>query len=222
MPNGQAEALAVLQEVHILASLEHPFIIRYYDSFVDERKLFLVMEYASNGSLHTVLQQHQKMQTPIEEIVVWQYVLQLLLGLHAIHSRRVLHRDIKARFLMLKVRSWNSPPIPLLRGRTRPHVSGPESCLLLNVAHCTSRNSALPVESFLHHRLASARSLIISSLELEMLSRSVTLVSLAYSVAVQTSRLPWCPSPLLPGTPSRSAQPHYPSVSRYATTRSNT
>lgn len=95
MPTDQAEAAAVLQECHILASLEHPFICRYYDSFVDMRKLFLVMEYASNGSLHTVLQQHQQMQTPIEEIVIWQYTLQLLLGLHVIHSRRVLHRDIK-------------------------------------------------------------------------------------------------------------------------------
>ena len=95
MPTEQAEASAVLQEVHILASLEHPFIVRYYDSFVELRKLFLVMEYASNGSLHTVLQQHQRMQSPIEEVVIWQYTLQLLIGLHTIHSRRVLHRDIK-------------------------------------------------------------------------------------------------------------------------------
>lgn len=32
------ESAAVQQEIHILASLEHPFIIRYYDSFIEERK----------------------------------------------------------------------------------------------------------------------------------------------------------------------------------------
>ena len=50
-----------MQETHILASLEHPFIVRYYDSFVELRRLVLVMEYAENGSLHTVLQRHQKL-----------------------------------------------------------------------------------------------------------------------------------------------------------------
>ena len=96
MPGDPAEANAVLQEVHILASLEHPFIVRYYDSFVETRKLFLVMEYAPNGSLHTVLQQHQRTQRPLAEDTVWRYTLQLLLGLHTIHTvHRVVHRDIK-------------------------------------------------------------------------------------------------------------------------------
>ena len=60
MPSDQGEASAVLQEVHILASLEHPFIVHYYDSFVETWKLFLIMEYAPNGSLHSVLQHHQR------------------------------------------------------------------------------------------------------------------------------------------------------------------
>ena len=58
-PNPEAAA-SVMQETHILASLEHPFIVRYYDSFVELRKLVLVMEYAPNGSLHTVLAEHQR------------------------------------------------------------------------------------------------------------------------------------------------------------------
>jgi serine/threonine protein kinase len=102
MPHDQGEANAVLQEVHILASLEHPFIVRYYDSFVEMRKLFLVMEYAPNGSLHTVLQQHQRTQRPLAEDTVWRYTLQLLLGLHTIHTvHRVVHRDIKPHNIFL-------------------------------------------------------------------------------------------------------------------------
>ena len=42
LPHDQREAAAVLQETHILAALEHPFIVRYYDSFVEHNKLFLV------------------------------------------------------------------------------------------------------------------------------------------------------------------------------------
>ena len=95
MPADQGEASAVIQEIHILASLEHPFIVRYYDSFIEERKLFLVMEYATHGSLHSVLQRHQKSKQHIDELTLWQYAIQLLLGLHSIHKLRILHRDLK-------------------------------------------------------------------------------------------------------------------------------
>ena len=46
MPRNPNEASAMLQESHILASIEHPFVIRYYDSFVDNSSLtlYLVME----------------------------------------------------------------------------------------------------------------------------------------------------------------------------------
>jgi hypothetical protein len=100
-PRSQGEANAVLQEVHILASLEHPFIVRYYDSFLDTRKLFLVMEYAPNGSLHSALTNHQKTQRPLAEDTVWRYMLQLLLGLHAIHTNHIVHRDIKPHNIFL-------------------------------------------------------------------------------------------------------------------------
>ena len=54
LPRDPQEAASVLQETHILASLDHPFIVRYYDCFVESQKLFMVMEYAPNGTLKRV------------------------------------------------------------------------------------------------------------------------------------------------------------------------
>ena len=54
LPRDPQEAASVLQETHILASLDHPFIVRYYDCFVESQKLFMVMEYAPNGTLERV------------------------------------------------------------------------------------------------------------------------------------------------------------------------
>lgn len=39
---GQEEAL---NEVKILGSLENPFIVKYYDSFIDNKVLNIVMEF---------------------------------------------------------------------------------------------------------------------------------------------------------------------------------
>ena len=51
-PRMQKEAL---QEVQILRKLSHPNIIQYYNSFIEEDTLNIVMEYASGGDLHSVL-----------------------------------------------------------------------------------------------------------------------------------------------------------------------
>ena len=120
MPSDHCEASAVIQEIHILASLEHPYIVRYYDSFIQERKLFLVMEYATHGSLHSVLQRHQKSQLHIDEVTLWQYTIQLLLGLQSIHKLRVLHRDVKVNVV--------APPHRALVGvgACKPLVRRPE------------------------------------------------------------------------------------------------
>jgi serine/threonine protein kinase len=47
-PEEEEEAV---REVHLLASFDHRYVIRYFDSFVDDEMLHIVMEYAANGTL---------------------------------------------------------------------------------------------------------------------------------------------------------------------------
>ena len=101
LPRDPQEAAAVLQETHILASLDHPFIVRYYDSFVELHKLFMVMEYAPNGTLATVLSAHQKSNRHVDEAVLWGYCVQLLVALHTIHRIGIIHRDVKPQNIFL-------------------------------------------------------------------------------------------------------------------------
>ena len=44
-----------MKEVQILKKLDHPNIIKYLGSFVEEEALFIVMEYAEGGDLHRIL-----------------------------------------------------------------------------------------------------------------------------------------------------------------------
>ena len=44
--------LAAIKEAQIMATLDHPNIIKYYTSFVEEDHLHIVMEYAPRGDLY--------------------------------------------------------------------------------------------------------------------------------------------------------------------------
>lgn len=69
-----------IKEVNILASLNSPFIVKYYDSFIDDSKLNIVMEFAERGNLCDKLQsQHGR---KLSENTVWTYFIQIAMALH--------------------------------------------------------------------------------------------------------------------------------------------
>jgi serine/threonine protein kinase len=43
------------REVQLLKTLKHKHVIRYYNSFHDEKSLYIVMEYCERGDLYKVL-----------------------------------------------------------------------------------------------------------------------------------------------------------------------
>ena len=42
---------AIQEEVGILTRLDHPNIVKYYETYVDEKYIYLVMEYIDGGEL---------------------------------------------------------------------------------------------------------------------------------------------------------------------------
>lgn len=60
-PEEEEEAV---REVHLLASFDHRYVIRYFDSFVDDEMLHIVMEYAANGTLVDRIKQQVDSNAP--------------------------------------------------------------------------------------------------------------------------------------------------------------
>jgi serine/threonine protein kinase len=97
-----------INEVHVMASLSHPFVVRYFDSFLDAETgtLCIVME-ACEGDLQKYLKQCAAAPSPrhpafpLPEALVWAIFVQTLLGLAYLHSRRTLHRDLKSANIFL-------------------------------------------------------------------------------------------------------------------------
>jgi len=92
---SKREIDAAVNECHFLAKIDSPYVIRYYDSFVEAEAetLWLVMEYATGGTLRELIVSRQD---PMNEDEAWYYICQILLGVASIHSLRIIHRDIKS------------------------------------------------------------------------------------------------------------------------------
>jgi serine/threonine protein kinase len=79
------------REAETTAALVHPNIVRLFDFDFHNRTPFLVMEYASNGSLRT--RHPQGTQVPLSTVV--QYVNVIADALQYAHDKHIIHRDIK-------------------------------------------------------------------------------------------------------------------------------
>ena len=95
---SQTEEL-VANEIDIMKSNSHPNIIKYYDSFLNEEELILVMEYADGGDLTDILTYFFKVQLTEPQMA---YICACTLSaLKYIHSINKIHRDIKSDNILL-------------------------------------------------------------------------------------------------------------------------
>ena len=89
---------SVRHEVNILSSIpQHDNIIKCLGWFwkVTDRSIYIILEYADRGDLSTLYKKHQYNKQPIPESDIWEICSQLCNGLHHLHTRGILHRDIK-------------------------------------------------------------------------------------------------------------------------------
>jgi serine/threonine protein kinase len=84
-------------EARTLAHLKHPNIVQVLDFGVDGLTPYLVMQYASNGTLR---QRHPR-GTQVSLNVVLSYVKQLSSALQYAHSQKLIHRDIKPENMLV-------------------------------------------------------------------------------------------------------------------------
>ena len=89
-----------VKEVRLMAGLNHPNIVHYHDSFiVDGSLLNIVMGLCDGGDLQCFLQKRKGNKVP--EPLVWHLFIQICNGMSYMHSKRILHRDLKTANIFL-------------------------------------------------------------------------------------------------------------------------
>ena len=93
----QEDLEGFLKEAQTIAQLVHPHIVRVLEFGLDGETPFLVMDYATGGTLR---QRHPKgTQLPMATIVA--YVKQVADALHYAHTEKLIHRDLKPENMLL-------------------------------------------------------------------------------------------------------------------------
>ena len=96
----------IYNEASIMKQLFHPNVISFKDVFKDTKLdyFYIVMEYANDGDLSSKIKtQKNKIigEKYFSEEKIMQYFYQICRGLQYIHSKNIIHRDIKSQNIFL-------------------------------------------------------------------------------------------------------------------------
>ncbi|XP_037090867.1 serine/threonine-protein kinase Nek8-like [Pollicipes pollicipes] len=92
------ERKLAINEIEVLAMMDHPNIVAYHDNFERDGLLFIEMEYVDGGTLAQYLASQAKR---IDERTILVIFHQIVSAVRHMHEHNVLHRDLKTANIFL-------------------------------------------------------------------------------------------------------------------------
>ena len=95
---NDAESL-IMNEIEIHPKLTHENIIKLYNYWESDTSYYLILEYASKGSLFELIKSTNN--KGVSEKEAFKYFIQTASAVHFLHDNKVVHRDIKPENILL-------------------------------------------------------------------------------------------------------------------------
>jgi len=97
----------LVDEVRIIAKMDHPNIVKYYETYEDEHYIHIVMEYLKGEDLFKLIVAKKNYNFTEKDIA--EIISCLMKALSYIHNQGIVHRDIKPEnILFSKTNNYNT------------------------------------------------------------------------------------------------------------------
>ena len=99
----------LMREVNLMIKLDHPNIIKLYEYYEDEKKIYLIMELCTGGELFDKIIKNTENGKPFTEQQVAHIFKQMMSAVNYCHKNGIVHRDLKPENLLYFDQSEDSP-----------------------------------------------------------------------------------------------------------------
>lgn len=97
IPKNSEKEVKIYREINALKHLTHPNIVKLEEVLQNSKYIGIVLEYASGGEFYKYIQKKRR----LKEGVACRLFAQLISGVHYMHSKGLVHRDLKLENLLL-------------------------------------------------------------------------------------------------------------------------
>ena len=99
----------LMREVNLMIKLDHPNIIKLYEYYEDEKKIYLIMELCTGGELFDKIIENTEKGKQFTEKQAANIFKQMMSAVNYCHKNGIVHRDLKPENLLYFDKSENSP-----------------------------------------------------------------------------------------------------------------
>mmetsp|Transcript_48583 Transcript_48583/g.126060 ORF Transcript_48583/g.126060 Transcript_48583/m.126060 type:complete len:338 (-) Transcript_48583:544-1557(-) len=87
----------IMSEKAILASIKHPFVVRLFQTFQDQKNLYMLLEYVIGGELFSHLRKAGRFSNETTKF----FAASIVTALETMHKSDIVYRDLKPENLLL-------------------------------------------------------------------------------------------------------------------------
>lgn len=87
----------LIKEIHFLSHMRSKYLTRHYETFLQETKMWIVLEYCGGGSCSDFLKCFRKLSEDATAYII----RDVLQGLDYLHSQNTVHRDVKLANILM-------------------------------------------------------------------------------------------------------------------------